>query len=627
MDTLTPELVVDGRLPRSPAVSPDGKWVAYTVAPMGHPGEHPKNELWVTAVDGSTTRRSAVPDGRVSEPRWSSDSSAIFFRSDHDAPGKARLCRITLADDDRQALTMWHGVIRDHVPLVDPELVAITETDEPDRDDDRDDADVRTQPKSARLRLLDTRTGLLSAAESFGGRHVAELAQRPDGGPLAVLTLSSPDEDPGLLEPCLHLFDPETGEATDLGPTPGCASRPAWWRDDNGWHVAYLASTPPGLIGGMAVFDVDVSTGKHRNLTEGLPACPVELVQVADGAPLVVVADGLDTTINRLGADGLTEITRHRGEVDQLSANHDGTVPAAIVSTAHEPQNVHAGLPFRRLTDTRPELADIEWGTQERLSYRAADGLELDGLLVLPVGRTRADGPFPMITCPHGGPYFRWSDQFELHWAFGPQWLAHAGYAVFLPNPRGGMGHGHEFAAMVAGAVGKDDWTDILTGVDLLVAEGIADPDRLGIAGWSQGGFMSAWAVGQTDRFAAAVVGAGVIDWGSQTGVGEWGRFEMALAGTAGWDGPGPHRHDELSPISYVSSIHTPVLIVHGEQDTNVPLGQAQYFHRALVHFGVDHEFVVYPREGHGLGERAHQIDVLRRVRDWFDARLTPATR
>jgi dipeptidyl aminopeptidase/acylaminoacyl peptidase len=622
MGMLTPELVIDGRLPDSPAVSPDGRWVAYTVAPMGHAGEHPGNELWLAAVDGSVSRRLAVPDGYVSAPRWASDSAAIFFRSDHGTQGKPRLCRLVLAEDDRQALTSWHGAVADHIPLVDPELVAITAPDEPVRHDDRDDADVRTRPAPSRLRLLNTRTGHLSAPESFGDRHVAAVVQRPDGGPLAVLTLPSSELDPGLLEPRLHLFDPATGETTELRPPPSMAEQPAWWREDTGWHLACLALTPPGMIGGMAVFDIDLSTGRHRNLTERLPACPTELVQVAEGAPLVVLADGLDTTINRLGPDGLTEIVRHAGQLRRLAVDRTGTVPAAIVSTAHEPQNIHVGLPSRRLTDTRSELADIAWGSQERLSYRAADGLALDGLLVLPPGRTRADGPFPMITNVHGGPYDRWCDEFGLHWAFGPQWLAHAGYAVFLPNPRGGLGHGHDFAAAVAGAVGKDDWTDITTGIDLLVAEGVADPDRLGVAGWSQGGFMAAWAVGQTDRFAAAVVGAGIADWGSQAGVGEWGRYDMALAGTAGWDGPGPHRHDELSPISYASAARTPVLILHGEQDTNVPLGQAQYFHSALRHFGVEHEFVVYPREGHGLRERAHQIDVLRRVKAWFDDRL-----
>jgi dipeptidyl aminopeptidase/acylaminoacyl peptidase len=619
MDMIKPELVVDGRVPDSPAVSPDGRWVAYTVAPIGQPGPHPANELWVAAADGSTSRRLAVPDGQVAAPRWASDSSAIFFRSDHETPGTARLCRITLADDDRQALTTWQGSVAQHRPLVDPERVAVIAPDEPAA---QDDADVRTQPKPARLRLLDTRTGRCGAPESFGDRHVTDAVQRPDGGPLAVLTLSSPLPEPGMYEPALHLFDPVTGETTDLGPTPSRSRQPVWWRDGEEWHVACLAATPPTPIGGSAVFDVDLSTGEHRNLTAGLPACPVELVQVAGGAPLVVVADGLDTTINRLTPDGLTEIARRPGQVQGVTVDRGGTVLAAVASTAYEPHNVYVGLPLRRVSDVRPEVADIPWGTQERLSYRAADGLDLDGLLVLPPGRSRADGPFPMITVPHGGPYGRSCDQFELHWAFPPQWFAHAGYAVFLPNPRGGLGHGHEFAVAVAGDVGGHDWGDIVTGIDLLVAEGVADPDRLGIAGWSYGGFLAAWAIGQTDRFAAAVVGAGVTEWGSQAGVGDYGRFDTALAGTSGWEGPGPHRHDELSPVSHAGSVRTPVLIVHGGEDTNVPLGQAQYFQRALAHFGVEHEFVVYPREGHPIVEREHQLDLLRRVTCWFDDRL-----
>lgn len=167
--------------------------------------------------------------------------------------------------------------------------------------------------------------------------------------------------------------------------------------------------------------------------------------------------------------------------------------------------------------------------------------------------------------------------------------------------------------------MGGDEWTDILAGIDLLVAEGVADPERLGISGWSHGGFMAAWAIGQTDRFKAALMGAGISDWGMQAGTGDWGIADAALGGSTGWNGPGPHIHDRNSPISHVSRIRTPVLILHGEQDTNVPLGQAVHFHRALRHFGVEHEFVVYPREGHGLHERAHQLDALRRIRAWYD--------
>jgi dipeptidyl aminopeptidase/acylaminoacyl peptidase len=129
---------------------------------------------------------------------------------------------------------------------------------------------------------------------------------------------------------------------------------------------------------------------------------------------------------------------------------------------------------------------------------------------------------------------------------------------------------------------------------------------------------MAAWAVTQTGRFRAAGMGAGLADWAVQVGAGEYGRAEADLCGSFGWDGPGPHRHDQLSPISYAGNVTTPVLILHGEDDTNVPVGQAMYFHRALTQFGAEHELVIYPREDHSFTERAHQADVLERVRSWF---------
>jgi dipeptidyl aminopeptidase/acylaminoacyl peptidase len=205
-----------------------------------------------------------------------------------------------------------------------------------------------------------------------------------------------------------------------------------------------------------------------------------------------------------------------------------------------------------------------------------------------------------------------------LSWGSWGQWLAATGFAVFCPNPRGSQGHGHAFAAMVHHAVGQDEWTDILAGLDALVADGVADPARLGIAGWSHGGFMAAWAVTQTGRFRAAVMGAGIADWAMQVGAGELGRAEADLGGSFGWEGPGPHLHDQLSPISYAAKVTTPVLILHGENDTNIPVGQAIYFHRALTQFGIEHELVTYPRENHSFTERAHQIDVLERTRAWF---------
>jgi dipeptidyl aminopeptidase/acylaminoacyl peptidase len=370
------------------------------------------------------------------------------------------------------------------------------------------------------------------------------------------------------------------------------------------------------------VFAVAVPAGEPVDLTVGLTACPAELVQVADGPPLALFAEGLDSALYRLDPAGTSfkRITGWPGAAVTLSASDDAAAIALVASTAYAPREVWAGPPdgLVRVTDSRPELSGVALGTQERLCWRAPDGLVLDGLLILPPGRGRGDGPFPTVTLIHGGPYSRWADELMAAWWLWGQWLAAAGFAVFHPNPRGSQGHGQAFAALVARAVGQDEWTDTLAGLDILVAEGVADPARLGIAGWSHGGFIAAWAVTRTDRFSAAVMGAGIADWGMQVGLGELGRAEATLAGSCGWEGPGPHRHDQLSPISYAADVTTPVLILHGEDDANVPVGQALYFHRALTAVGAEHELVVYPREGHNFTERAHQIDLLERIRAWF---------
>ncbi|MFC4068692.1 S9 family peptidase [Actinoplanes subglobosus] len=630
MTALTAELVVDGRAPHSPALAPDGQSVCYVLAPASRAGECLDTELWL--VGAGEAGRVTADSATESVPRWSADSGTLFFLSDRAERGLPQLYRVTLADGTVTAVTCWRAGIDDHFPLADPDLVVLLAGDEPTDEDarrarDRDDAVVagEREPRS-RLRLLDLATGRVTTPDVFADRHVVEVRQRPGGGPLAVLTQAGADSDYGPRTGRLHLFDHTTGAVEDLGPVAADAHSPAWWPGEDGWHIGYLALTPPGLQAGTAVFDLALGSRVLANRTADLSMCPAELCQ-ADAAALVVFADGLDTTLARIDAAGLTILSRHRGRLDGLSVAGSGGEIAVLTGGRYQATDVHRGPPagpLRRITDTRPELRGITFGTQEPLKYRAADGLALDGLLVLPAGKTAAEGPFPLVTIVHGGPYDRYSDRLQLFWFPSAQWLAAAGYAVFLPNPRGGQGHGHRFAATVAGRAGQEEWTDILTGIDQLVADGVADPDRLGVAGWSHGGFMAAWAVGQTRRFRAALVGAGVTDWGMLAATGENGQFEVALGGSIGWSGAGPYPHDAVSPISYADRIRTPVLILHGADDTNVPLGQAVYLHRALRHFGVEHEFVTYPREGHSIRERTHQLDVLHRTRTWFDRWLHP---
>jgi dipeptidyl aminopeptidase/acylaminoacyl peptidase len=637
MDTilLTAELVVDGAVPRQPEMSPDGRWVAYVVAPAGQPGERRRSALWIAAADGSSPPRQLTAGTSAdSDPRWAPDSASLFFLSDRG--GSAQLHRIRVDGGEAEVLTDWHGDIYGLYPLADGR-VAVVAADEPSEEDqrrraERDDAIVWSEQHGCgRLRLLDPVTRELTAAGDLGGRHVVELAQRPDGGPVAVISWVSRENDPGAITNELHVVDPATGAVQHLGRVAGHARWPAWWADDGSWHLTYLAEPDP--FGGLAIYDtVPGAAAPPRDLTEGMDVCPDGLAQVADGPPLALFAAGLDTEIRQLDPGSLRFgcLSTHAGLLGALTASRSGEVVAALVTTAYAPADVCTGPPggpLNRISDTRPELREIEWGSQERLRYQAADGLALDGLLIWPAGRSRADGPFPLVTWVHGGPDSRYADQFMLGPHFPGQWLATAGYAVFLPNPRGGTGHGREFAAAVVGAPGGDDWGDILAGIDMLAATGIADPDRLGIGGASYGGFMAAWAVGQTGRFKAALMSAGISDWGMLVGTGECGTMDGALAGSCGWEGTGPHPHDRVSPISFAAQVRTPVLIVHGEDDTNVPLGQAIYFHRALSQYGAEHELVIYPREGHGLRERNHQRDLLLRTRAWFDRWLGDAGR
>ncbi|WIX99591.1 S9 family peptidase [Amycolatopsis mongoliensis] len=598
---LTAEDVVDRVVPRDPRISPDGRWVVYVTAPVGRAGEYPVSGLWLVPVDGSRPARELIGGAAENRsPRWAADSGSVFFLSDRDERGTAQLYRIRVDGGGLERLTEWVAGVSDHVPLADSVVVIA-----PDAADQASDPQVRTvlpdavrrwdtRARPDRLWLLDLSTATLRPLGDLGDRHVREVAARPDGTALAVFTWSCADREPGVFEPGLHLVDPVTGETHDLGTPVLEAADPAWWHDGTDWHLAYLGLTPPGLIGGTAIFDGD------ENLTEGLEICPTELVQVDDGPPLALFAEGLDTTVRRLDAT-FTEIARVRGSC--LTASRDGGVIAVVASTGTEPDEIHAGPPHD-LTRRSRTVPDRTWGTQHRLDYRTPDGLTLDGLLILPPGKTKADGPFPLVTLVHGGPHDRYADRFHLGWYPSGQWLAAAGFAVFLPNARGGLGHGHAFAASVAGDVGGAEFTDVLSGIDLLVEDGVADDTRLGIGGWSHGGFFAAWAVTQTDRFAAAVVGAGVIDWPLLAATGEHSRFEAALGGA------------ENSPITHAAKIRTPVLILHGEDDTNVPLSQAELLHRALG--DKPHQFVVYPREGHSIRERDHQIDVLNRSRAWF---------
>lgn len=314
-------------------------------------------DLWLVPAGGGVPPRRLA--GTAEAPRWAPDSGSVFYLA------AERLHRVPLSGN---AERLTDRAVTACVPLPGDLVALVGPGDEPAKD-----PYLRVPSPPDRLWLLDLATGDVRPHGDLGDRHVVEVAAHPGGGPLAVLTWPVADPDPGMLEPRLHVVG-----GRDL-PAPAVeASALTWWGD----RLLYRGVTRPGLVGGYAIFDAE----DDADLTEGMDVCPVELVQVDDGPPLALFAEGLDSTIRRLdpATRRFTELTHAPGSLEFLS--HGGGVVAVVASTATEPDDVHTGPPggpLTRLTDCSPELRTRTWGPQERLAYRAADGLELDGLLVL----------------------------------------------------------------------------------------------------------------------------------------------------------------------------------------------------------------------------------------------------
>ena len=250
--------------------------------------------------------------------------------------------------------------------------------------------------------------------------------------------------------------------------------------------------------------------------------------------------------------------------------------------------------------------------------WHGADGWDMRGLVIKPVGYDPGRR-YPLVMWVHGGPTGVSGSCFYAasHWN---QLWANAGYAVFLPNYRGSTGWGLNFAESNLGDMGGKDFEDMMLGIDSLVVSGLADPDRLAVAGWSYGGFTAAWAISQSNRFRAAVMGAGISDWLSFHGRSCLSDWDAMYYQGSPYDQAGPYK--SFSPISYYQNLATPTLILHGEDDQDVPVEQSYLFYRALKDKGVETQLIVYPRETHAVTERAHMLDMARRVVAWLERHL-----
>jgi dipeptidyl aminopeptidase/acylaminoacyl peptidase len=246
----------------------------------------------------------------------------------------------------------------------------------------------------------------------------------------------------------------------------------------------------------------------------------------------------------------------------------------------------------------------------EVFRFKSFDGREVEAALMKPTGTK-----LPLILYVHGGPAGNFSASYSS-WA---QLLVSHGYQVLMVNPRGSTGYGEEFLKANRGDWGGGDFKDCMAAVEAVLARGDTDSNRLGIGGWSYGGFMAEWAITQTNRFKAAVSGAGLFDLAAEFGTETGPAYDEWYFGTP-WENP--ERFAKSSPYMYIKNAKTPTLILQGENDTTDPMGQSTALYRALKRYKVETELVTYPREPHGPREEKHQLDIHTRMLGWFDRYL-----
>lgn len=620
----TPEMAVDLRACFDVRISPDGASVAFRVEPLGHRGKDRTSTIFVVQADGSDSPRPITDaDHNNVSPAWSPDSRTLAFLSDHSERGTAQLHVVSAAGGEPLRLTDLAGGVGN--PAWTPDGRAITFTarrrslaDEPEPRSDVKVASEQWRPQAiARVPASGGAPVIVGPATG----HVALYAWSPDGSRIAAFV--TPTEDLAAAWDNLRLIVFTPGEADserELLRLSGFANPIIW--SLGGRLLATIGSRLPD-VDPTNIFVVDIESGDVTVLDDR--GMTPEWIAFYDDGLLVHAVETQQTRIDRTDIRGSEWDPLDLGhdanegwiEADTKIDSRDGAV-AASVARFNRPGDLYIasrGGQFAQLTDLNPQLECVELASMEPLVWTSTDGMQVHGWLMLPPSVEGAER-LPLVTAIHGGPSWQWGNWFHGTWHDWGQILSAAGYAVFLPNPRGSTGRGGAFTGANRFDFGGRDFEDIMTGIDHLIERGIADSDRLGICGWSYGGFMTAWAVTQTDRFKAAVAGAAPTNWVSKIGTTDIRPFNEWNLGEVNTD---PDRVWERSPIRYVSRVTTPTLLVHGEADKRVPVTQGMEFYLALRATGVPTDLISYPRQGHAFHERTHQLDLLQRLVGWMD--------
>jgi dipeptidyl aminopeptidase/acylaminoacyl peptidase len=626
---------------RGAQVSPDGEFVAYTVSTTNLEKGQSKTQVWMVSAQGGEPIPLTMSGESASNPKWSPDGKYLSFTASRGEGAQSQVWILDRRGGEAQQLTeVEQGVggyewspdgSRLLLTIRDPDTTASSSEGEErprvrepwviDRlQTKRDGTGYLTDTRKTHLYVFEVKTKELTQITS-GRWDEGSGAWSPDGSKVAFSSNRTEDPDANSNSDIWVV----SADNTDKGGTliritdyEGGDGGPAWSPDGN-W-IAYTTGINDPRYGAFETRHLAIrasdGSGERRILTEALDRNVGSLRFTPDGRGiLVTVSDAGDSHVARVDVETgeVTRLVDGNIQASGYSSGPDGLL-ATVISTYHSPGEVFVqrGEERTQLTHVNDSvMATLELAQVRNIHFNSADGTEIEGWVFFPPGFEEGQR-YPTLLRIHGGPNGMYGVGFNTQ----AQILAAHGYLVVITNPRGSSGYGREFGFALWQKWGIPDFEDVMAGVDHAIEQGWADPDRLGVGGWSYGGILTNYVITKTDRFKGAISGAsmGLL-------VANFGHDHYQLGNEREWGNPWESRDlwEDLSPWNDIANVTTPTLFMGGESDWNVPILNSEQMYQALKRRGIDTRLVVYPGQPHGLRIPSYNVHRYKEYLAWYD--------
>ena len=626
------------------AISPDGKRVAWVETLIGKNGAPSGNAaIYVFQLESKAPpkrlKAGASPgDHEEGNVAWSPDSKRVAFLSDAVKAGQRQLYVAQVSGGDGSAtsaaakkLTNVKGFLASPSWSPDGKTIAALFTENATRAsgplvaETHETGEIKDAFFEQRLAVVDVATGKLRQI-SPADTYVYEYDWAPDGLRFAVTAaLGNGDNNWWVAE--LYTLEAATGLMKSIYKPHLQIANPVWSPD--GERIAFVEGlmSDAGLTGGD-IFSIDATGGEAQHLTPEIKASPswiawtpekkIIFTEFVGGDVGLASVDPQNGKIETLWRGGEYLAAGTGGFSPTVSLAKDGATMAFVRESYAAPPEVWAGKvgEWKQLTQLN-ERVTREWGDAKSIEWKNG-GYEVQGWLLYPKNFD-VSKKYPLVVNVHGGPSWASVSKWPSPHSYAAA-LTGAGYFVLSPNPRGSYGQGEAFTRANVKDFGGGDFADVLAGVDEAMRVAPIDANRLGLTGWSYGGFLTMFGVTQTNRFKAAMAGAGIADWQSYYGENLIDQWMIPFFGKSVYDDP--EIYAKSSAINFIKKVKTPTLVIVGDSDGECPAPQSYEFWHGLKTMGVETQLVVYEHEGHLFAKPQHQRDVIERTLAWFDAHL-----